>query len=445
MTFLGSLAGQVASGAMAICCVLSIILTVTAMAVAHWSLSSLHGAMTRAGGSAAVSIEEYSFSLTLWMVGISLFWMLIAVTLLYRTFREGFQPLKSLRHQMVAFAQGDFKRPPFQHVEGNEIGMLATASAEVTGRIRDVVREITQLSSELAASSEEMSSASNTFSSSAQNEAANAEEISASMEEMSASIASVASNTSNLFDDLMKLIEVMQILSGYINSMSATVSETFSATKSIASDISAGEDSLRKMNETMNAVTASSSDMMNIVNIINDISDRINLLSLNASIEAARAGEAGRGFAVVAEEISKLADQTARSIKDITSLITMSNVEVSKGMQEIIGTTQMLQRIINGVNTIENGIDRINNAMHEQMKTNSVVQGSVHELRSRSEDIKISTGEQKIAVYEITESMNAITHLSETYASGAEEIASSSEMVASTATRLKQLVDFFKV
>lgn len=58
-----------------------------------------------------------------------------------------------------------------------------------------------------------------------------------------------------------------------------------------------------------------------ILRFVSEVAANSNLLGLNAAIEAARAGEHGRGFAVVAEEIRKMADNSASSVKEIREIL----------------------------------------------------------------------------------------------------------------------------
>ena len=152
------------------------------------------------------------------------------------------------------------------------------------------------------------------------------EEITAT-DEISAGIDNVAAGASDQVERITRLVETIDRLTGIIHDVERKTSEAARVTGSISDMARDGEAGMREMNESMEAIGESSREMTGIVAIINDISDRINLLSLNASIEAARAGDAGRGFAVVADEISKLADQTSRSVKEIDGHIRKTESE----------------------------------------------------------------------------------------------------------------------
>ncbi|MCR5487361.1 MAG: methyl-accepting chemotaxis protein [Lachnospiraceae bacterium] len=87
-------------------------------------------------------------------------------------------------------------------------------------------------------------------------------------------------------------------------------------------------DKTHKMYDVMKVKSAEAIEQSKAVERIHELTDDIksisgqtNLLALNASIEAARAGEAGRGFAVVADEIGSLANQTMKTVDNISGIV----------------------------------------------------------------------------------------------------------------------------
>lgn len=92
------------------------------------------------------------------------------------------------------------------------------------------------------------------------------------------------------------------------------------------------KEAIGKTGEKITSLGEKSQQIGKITELINDVADQTNLLAVNAAIEAARAGDEGRGFAVVADEIRKLADSTAKSTKDITSLTEIIQHEISNAV-----------------------------------------------------------------------------------------------------------------
>lgn len=126
------------------------------------------------------------------------------------------------------------------------------------------------------------------------------------------------------------LKQMATALADSMSSLSATVQEISAQSEEISATCTS---SLEVVKESVARVKETDE----VLSLIRRIANQTNLLGLNAAIEAARVGEQGRGFGVVADEIRKLANESAESIKKIDSILKA----IQSGSDET--ATQMVQ------------------------------------------------------------------------------------------------------
>ena len=132
--------------------------------------------------------------------------------------------------------------------------------------------------------------------------------------------------------------------------------------------------------DAMDAISASSRRVEAIVGVMEEMAFQTNILALNAGVEAARAGEAGRGFDVVAKEIRSLAHNSARSAKEIKSLILQAGEQVSQGVKLVGDTDSVIGNITTNVTRITKLLDGISSATSEQAQSLSEINSAIAEM-----------------------------------------------------------------
>jgi methyl-accepting chemotaxis protein len=157
--------------------------------------------------------------------------------------------------------------------------------------------------------------------------------------------------------------------------------------KSQSENLKNSSESVGKMAEEIGSISSSlndgirqSEDIKSILGVIESIADQTNLLALNAAIEAARAGEFGRGFAVVADEVRKLAEETQKSLGEISS-----NVLALVGLLQNVGTSMDTQ--LGSITFINNSIVEIDKSMFDSAKKTDDINTVAEEIFKMSKNL----------------------------------------------------------
>lgn len=318
--------------------------------------------------------------------------------------------------------------------------------AEINKKQNDFIKHTLKVNSDhLYSFSDQLLQSIAGFMQNSQDQAAAIEEVSASVEQVSAGTENVKSSTDQQFEGIESLSKVMKATTEIMQEMIQLTQGFLQKMQDIACNAKSGEESLALMNETMNTIGKSSGEITGIIAIINDISDKINLLSLNAAIEAARAGDYGRGFAVVADEISKLADQTATSIKTIGNLIVNNDREIRTGIQNVTMVINTINAIIKDIDVIVSQITALSDAVSRQAKENSVAFDNVESVRLQSEQIKMAMDEQKRAIDEISNTIGSINELAQKNAAKGLDITETAKALVEKVHSMNKEIEEFQV
>jgi PAS domain S-box-containing protein len=293
----------------------------------------------------------------------------------------------------------------------------ATRLSEHAGKLTDAAKEQVASTEETSASVEEMTSAS--------------EHIVKIVQQQSQNVGQNRQNSQVMVESMHRVSEGMKDLQNMARESSTRAKE--------------GEKTIEFAVSATNDIRNRAKQISVIVNLITEISDQTNLLSLNAAIEAARAGEEGRGFAVVADEISRLADKTSDSVKEIDKLITLTNQAIENGSKQFNLAASSFQDIMHRVEIIDESATGVMAITEENLNYATRIVETTQKVTAMAKEVEQAATEQKMAMTEINENIQNISSQSQSVGVSADDLVQLVQNMAIQADVLRQLVLSFQI
>jgi len=264
-----------------------------------------------------------------------------------------------------------------------------------------------------------------------------------STQEVSASLQYIAEGASRQTTLADNTVIESQELGNKINSLLATANILIEKSKemkkenllglkqiqNLKSNFTKNQDATNQVNHAITDLSEKSKDVASIIEKIKSIADQTHLLSLNASIEAARAGDTGKGFAVVASEVGKLADQSSRSTKEISTIVNQINKFIHTAKEQMLEAESLLQssekdmnQTVTTFHEIEKTVSEVadNNELllseiesMDKLKLNTIenskqILNVIQDSASSTEEISATTNEQSNSIQSILVKINEL-------------------------------------
>ncbi|WP_198119173.1 methyl-accepting chemotaxis protein [Massilia rhizosphaerae] len=304
----------------------------------------------------------------------------VVAVLMWLTVRHGIlAPLRRATRLGMRLAGGDLTAQR-EAAADDEVGALLAALTQVGINLQSVIGDIRANFEQMQLATSEIARGNMDLSGRTESQASSLEQTAASMEELSRSVA-----------DNSQALTRAGALSGH----AAQATERGSA-------------SVDQMLASMDAVTASSRQVLDIVGIIETIAFQTNILALNAAVEAARAGEQGRGFAVVASEVRNLAGRCSASAKDVAQLVQASIGNVDAGVRTSQAVGEQVREIAAAIGDVKQVMDGISVAAGEQAHGIAQVNAAVAHLDGLTQQNAALVEEAAAATASVVDQAGAI-------------------------------------
>lgn len=333
---------------------------------------------------------------------------------------------------MVNISKGDFTTK-IDVKSKDEIGIMASKMNSTMDQLRFLLSSVKGTSSKIESMSTTLAN--------------NSKETATASKEVALAIEGIADGSVNQTRELLDITNQLNMFNAELNDICNKVSNVNTNSKDAEDKAALGKDYIQNLtasmtkikqyflivNNKINGLGSTISEISNITYSINEISEQTNLLALNAAIEAARAGEHGNGFAVVADEVRTLSEQSGKASIEIMALIN----SITKETGDVIDASKQMDALIaNQANIVEKTIEAFDNILESVQKIAPMVDETYVSVKNAI-TVKDVVVDKIESVSSVAEEVSAST---EEISASAEEMFSSTEEVADIAYQLNESV-----
>ena len=263
--------------------------------------------------------------------------------------------------------------------------------------------------------------------------------VSGSMEKIIGGLDNLNDNIAEQVNSVNRSSSAIEEMLANIRAVTETLVKNTANINSLGESSRTGREDLRKVSLDIQEIAKESEGLLQINSVMQAIASQTNLLAMNAAIEAAHAGESGKGFAVVADEIRKLAENSGKQSKTISTVLKKIKSSIDAITKSTGIVLERFEAITTDVDTVSNQESQIRSSMEEQEAGSRQILEAIGQLNSITGLVKSASEKMAEESQGIIIENQGLKQITEEVAAGMDEMAYGADQISTAVNKVNEI------